>query len=158
MKGILLFIMTVFVSGYSSAESFVEELKNKPVSQLDLGMFQMDLVLAAKVNESKGKWGLTSGISYDRAFTAVEEDSLYVMLYGKAPAKNLNIKQCSVGISEFNEMLKLSEILPTVWPDYDLNDFSAYANIKLIISESTNSALKYQCVWTVGGEKVYTVN
>ncbi|GAB2195818.1 hypothetical protein [Sessilibacter sp. MAH4] len=143
------------------AGSYVENLSKRPVSQLDLGLFKLDMLLSSKVLEMNKKWGLKSGVSYLKAEAIVAQNVLNIIVYSKAPAKNLNLDSCNLGITEFESEFEAVESILAVWPkdQFGLSeeDFKNNTTLKLVIYEQSNSALLYQCDWPLAGNKVYEV-
>jgi hypothetical protein len=156
---IVLTVLLSLLSIHAVAQTPIERIRNTPMTQLDFGLFRLEQILASKISESRNKWGLTSGVSYTNAEAVVENNTLNVILYGTAQAKNLNLKNCSVGITEFDSMLKLGNTLKQIWDFEKLGisakELSESTVLKLVISEASNSALTFRCYWPISGDMVY---
>lgn len=158
MKYFIAALMSLFVCVNAHADSFVKDLSSKPVTQMELGVYKMDMLLAATIDNLGRKWGLTSGVSYKKAKVIVENDNLNIAIISTASAKNLNLRSCSRGISEFNDEFDAIESLKTVWPKesygIDEDSFKKNASLILVIFESSNSSLHYKCQWPLASDTV----
>ena len=143
------------------SQSFVEKMGSTPATKLDLAMYKLNEQLSEQIKNMGTLWGLSSGVTYYASEVIESKSLLHVVLYTKAQARNLNLNSCSSGIMEFN---KHHDYLGSIKDAFSSKGFLASDDeirkntvIKLVIVESSNRSLMFQCDWPMHGDKVYAV-
>lgn len=159
MKKVLFSICFLLTCGQVLADDFLEKARTSPISKLDFALFKLDLALSASVSEIRTKWGLSSGVLYETAKAIYEEDLIQIVVYGSSQAKNLNLSSCSQAITEFYDNTDIDDLLSQVWmkevSDAELSEIQKRTAVKMVIFETTNSSLNFQCAWGINSDTVY---
>ena len=157
----LLMLLFVSFSNLTYAQTFVERMGSAPATKLDLAMYKLNERISSQIKDMGTVWGLSSGLSYYASEVIEAKNILHIILYTKAPAKNLNLNSCNLGIMEFNKHHDYLTSIKQSFGASELNASDQEVNkntvVKLVIIESSNSSLMFQCDWPMYSDKVYAV-